>query len=62
MTESSHPTDAVRLSKRVAQQFQCSRTTAEQYIEGGWVSVDGQVVELPGAPCVAPVTRPSPAS
>ena len=49
MTESSHPTDAVRLSKRVAQQFQCSRTTAEQYIEGGWVSVDGQVVELPGA-------------
>ena len=49
MTESTHPTDAVRLSKRVAQQFQCSRTTAEQYIEGGWVSVDGQVVELPGA-------------
>ena len=56
MTESSHPTDAVRLSKRVAQQFQCSRTTAEQYFEGGWVSVDGQVVELPGAR-VAPQQR-----
>lgn len=41
--------DAIRLARRVAQQFACSRTTAEQYIEGGWVSVDGQVVELPGA-------------
>ncbi len=27
----------------------CSRREAEQYIEGGWVSVDGQRVELPGA-------------
>jgi 23S rRNA pseudouridine2604 synthase len=25
----------------------CSRTEAEQYIEGGWVSVNGQVVEEP---------------
>ncbi|MBS0294348.1 MAG: rRNA pseudouridine synthase [Proteobacteria bacterium] len=41
--------EAIRLVKRVAQQFDCSRSTAEQYIEGGWVSVDGQVVELPGA-------------
>ena len=38
-----------RLSKRVAQQFGCSRGEAEQYIEGGWVSVDGRLVELPGA-------------
>jgi len=38
-----------RLAKRVAQQFDCSRTQAEQYIEGGWVTVDGRVVELPGA-------------
>lgn len=45
-----HATDeAMRLAKRVAQQFACSRTTAEQYIEGGWVTVDGRVVELPGA-------------
>ena len=25
----------------------CSRTEAEQYVEGGWVSVDGQVIEEP---------------
>ncbi len=41
--------DSMRLVKRVAQQFGCSRTMAEQYIEGGWVSVEGRVVELPGA-------------
>jgi len=48
--------EAARLSKRVAQQLGCSRSAAEQYIEGGWVSVDGQVVELPGAR-VAPQQR-----
>ena len=42
-------TTTIRLAKRLAEQLQCSRSTAEQYIEGGWVSVDGQVVELPGA-------------
>lgn len=41
--------DTERLSRRVAQQFGCSRSEAEQYIEGGWVSVDGRLVELPGA-------------
>ena len=41
--------EAVRLAKRVAQQLGCSRATAEQYIEGGWVSVDGRVVEEPAA-------------
>lgn len=40
---------SVRLAKRLAEQLQCSRSTAEQYIEGGWVSVDGRTVELPGA-------------
>ncbi|MGV8932244.1 MAG: rRNA pseudouridine synthase [Luteimonas sp.] len=39
--------DPVRLAKRVADLAQCSRTDAEQYVEGGWVSVDGQVVEEP---------------
>ena len=39
--------DAVRLAKRVADLVRCSRTEAEQYVEGGWVSVDGQVVEEP---------------
>ena len=36
-----------RLSKRVAELVPCSRREAEQYIEGGWVRVDGQVVEEP---------------
>ena len=36
-----------RLSKRVAELVPCSRREAEQYIEGGWVSVDGRVVEEP---------------
>ena len=36
-----------RLSKRVAERVPCSRREAEQYIEGGWVMVDGQVVEEP---------------
>lgn len=36
-----------RLSKRVAAMVPCSRTEAEQYIEGGWVRVASQVVEEP---------------
>ena len=36
-----------RLSKRVAQIVPCSRSEAEQYIAGGWVQVDGRVVEEP---------------
>ena len=39
----------VRLAKRVAEAVPCSRREAESYIEGGWVSVDGQVVEEAGA-------------
>jgi len=39
--------DTERLSKRVAALAGCSRSEAEQYIEGGWVSVDGVVVEEP---------------
>lgn len=38
-----------RLSKRVMQLKGCSRTEAEQYIAGGWVSVNGTVVEEPQA-------------
>jgi 23S rRNA pseudouridine2604 synthase len=41
--------EAVRLSKRLAEQLPCSRREAELYIEGGWVRVDGAVVEAPGA-------------
>ena len=40
--------DSIRLSKRVAESVPCSRREAEQYIEGGWVTVDGIVIEEPG--------------
>lgn len=40
-------TDPVRLSKYLAEQLGCSRREAELYIEGGWVSVDGLVIETP---------------
>lgn len=41
-------TEPVRLSKRIAELLSCSRREAEQYIEGGWVLVDGQRVEEQG--------------
>ena len=41
-------TESVRLAKRLAEILPCSRRQAELYIEGGWVSVDGQVVEVVG--------------
>src|SRR5476649_1742389 len=40
-------TEPVRLAKRVVALAKCSRREAEQYIEGGWVRVDGMVVEEP---------------
>lgn len=40
-------TDPIRLSKRLIELVGCSRREAELYIEGGWVTVDGQVVEEP---------------
>ena len=39
--------EPVRLAKRVADIAHCSRIDAEQYIKGGWVCVDGRVVEAP---------------
>ena len=41
--------NTIRLSKRVADDRQCSRREAELYIEGGFVSVDGVLVEEAGA-------------
>lgn len=41
--------ESIRLSKRVAQIKGCSRRDAELYIEGGWVTVNGVVVEQPQA-------------
>ncbi|MFY2764709.1 rRNA pseudouridine synthase [Arenimonas sp. MALMAid1274] len=40
-------TQPVRLSKRVVEIAGCSRSEAEQYVQGGWVRVDGVVVEEP---------------
>lgn len=40
-------TDPVRLSKRIAELRRCSRREAEQLIAGGWVKVDGIVIEEP---------------
>ena len=41
------PVASHRLNKRVAFEQGCSRTDAEALILGGWVQVDGRVVELP---------------
>ncbi len=41
--------NSIRLAKRVAEMIPCSRNEAEQYIAGGWISVDGQIVEEAGA-------------
>jgi 23S rRNA pseudouridine2604 synthase len=39
--------DPIRLAKRLAELVHCSRREAELYVAGGWVKVDGQVVEEP---------------
>ncbi|MEN5040329.1 RNA-binding protein [Stenotrophomonas sp. SAM-B] len=40
-------TDPIRLDKRLTSLIGCSRGDAQRYIEGGWVTVNGQVVEQP---------------
>ena len=40
----------VRLAKQVSELARCSRIEAEQYIKGGWVSVNGRVIEDPAHP------------
>lgn len=40
-------TDSIRLAKRIAELRACSRREAELLITGGWVKVDGIVVEEP---------------
>lgn len=39
--------DPIRLAKRLVELLACSRREAELYIAGGWVMVDGVVVEEP---------------
>jgi 23S rRNA pseudouridine2604 synthase len=41
--------NTIRLAKRVAEMVPCSRREAEVYIEGAYVTVDGEIVEEPGA-------------
>ena len=48
MTDSTND-NTVRLAKRLADERPCSRREAELYIEGGFVSVDGVLVEEAGA-------------
>jgi 23S rRNA pseudouridine2604 synthase len=40
-------TEPTRLAKRLAEMLPCSRREAEQYITGGFVRVDGVVIEEP---------------
>ncbi len=39
--------EPIRLSKRLIELIRCSRSEAERYIEGGWVFVDGEIVDQP---------------
>ena len=39
--------ESIRLAKRVAELQRCSRRDAELYIQGGWVQVDGVVIDQP---------------
>ena len=49
MDNDSSTDNTVRLAKRLAEERPCSRREAELYIEGGFVSVDGVLVEEAGA-------------
>jgi 23S rRNA pseudouridine2604 synthase len=42
--------EPIRLSKRVIELTGCSRAQAERYVEGGCVSVDGEVIDRPEHP------------
>jgi len=52
--------DPVRLARRVADLAHCTRAEAERYIKGGWVSVDGRVVEDPAQPVTTEVVSLDP--
>ena len=45
----SHDPSAIRLAKRLSAEIGCSRAEAEQYIDAGFVTVDGAVEDTPGA-------------
>ena len=52
----------VRLAKQVSELARCSRIEAEQYIKGGWVSVNGRVVEDPAFPVTTETVSIDPAA
>ena len=39
--------ETIRLSKRLIAQLGCSRREADLYIGGGWVTVDGEIIDEP---------------
>ncbi len=43
-------TDSVRLSKHLVNLLNCSRREAQLYIEGGWVLVNGAIIDEPQFP------------
>ena len=52
----------VRLAKQVSELARCSRIEAEQYIKGGWVSVNGRVIEDPAHPVTTETVAIDPAA
>lgn len=50
-------TETIRLSKRITELYQCSRREAELLIEGGWVQVNGIVVDEPQFPVSTEITN-----
>jgi 23S rRNA pseudouridine2604 synthase len=54
--------DPVRLAKQVSDIARCSRIEAEQYIKGGWVSVNGRVIEDPAHPVTTEAVTIHPAA
>ena len=54
--------DPIRLAKHVADLARCSRLEAERYIKGGWVSVDGRVIEDPAYPVTTETVAIDPAA
>ncbi|KPC53968.1 pseudouridine synthase [Amantichitinum ursilacus] len=47
--QSNDSSDSIRLSKRMTELGMCSRREADEYIERGWVKVDGVVVNVLGS-------------
>lgn len=54
--------DPVRLARCVADLARCSRIEAERYVKGGWVSVDGRVIEDPAYPVTGETVAIDPAA